>query len=57
MIEEIRESLVELDNMNSFVKKSSLYLPKEQIEIDREGYCEAEDYEFLVSLSEENELI
>ena len=57
MIEEIRESLVELDNMNSFVKKSSLYLPKEQIEIDREGYCEAEDYEFLVSLLEENELI
>lgn len=43
MLEKIRERLMELDNLNSFVRKSYLYFPDKGIRIDRNGMYSAED--------------
>ena len=43
MLERIRERLMELDNLNSFVRESCLYFPDKGIRIDRSGMYSSED--------------
>lgn len=43
MLARIRERLMELDNLNSFVRESCLYFPDKGIRIDRSGMYSSED--------------
>lgn len=59
MIEEIRNALLELDNLDSFVKKSCLYFPEKNMKIDRNDMssAEGEEMEFFTGLYLEENLI
>ena len=58
LMEAIRKRCMEIDNLNSFVSSSWLYLPEKNLKIGRDGYdfVEEEAYAFVLE-NKENELI
>ncbi|BDF44109.1 hypothetical protein CE91St56_12320 [Lachnospiraceae bacterium] len=54
LMEDIRKRCMEIDNLNSFVSASCLYLPEKKLKISRDGYdfVEEEAYAFVLENKE-----